>query len=148
MSESSSSSNHKYKCDRCNKSYTQRGHLNVHIKSVHLKVKFNCEFCDYQSTTKSSLKKHINTVHLKLKPFQCDECDQSFGRSGHLKRHIDAVHKKIRFRCSFDGCDKSFLSKSNFSKHLKLHEGQMNLCDQCGKTLTGLFFFAFFLKKK
>merc|ERR1712000_369082 len=112
------------------------GYLNVHIKSVHLKVKFDCEFCDYQSTQKSHLKTHINTVHLKLKPFQCNECDQSFGQSGHLKRHVDSVHKKIRFHCSFDGCNKSFSRKTQLNQHFKLHEAQVNLCDQCGKTFT------------
>jgi len=85
---------------------------------------------------KGNLQTHINTVHLKLKPFQCIECDQSFGQNGSLKQHIDSVHKKIRFHCSFDGCDKSFSDKSNLSKHLQLHEGQVNLCDQCGKTFT------------
>merc|ERR1712000_581819 len=136
MSQSSSSSSRKFTCDKCNKNFANKRNLQTHINSIHLKVKFSCEFCDYQSTEKGHLKTHINTVHLKLKPFQCDECDQSFGYSSALKTHVDSVHKKIRFHCSFDGCDKSFLSKSQFSKHLKLHEGQVNLCDLCGKTFT------------
>jgi len=136
MSESSSSSNRKYKCDRCDKKFDRLSGLKTHINSIHLKVKFNCELCDYQSTRKGDLKRHINTVHLKLKPFQCDECDYSCGRSSDLKQHVDSVHTKIRFHCSFDGCDKSFSQKGHLNQHSKLHERQMNLCDQCGKTFT------------
>ena len=117
MSESSSLSTRKFACNRCDTSFTQIGNLNVHIKSVHLKVKFNCEFCDYQSTRKGNLERHINSLHLHLKPLQCNECDYSCAESGHLKTHIDSVHKKIRFRCSFDGCDKTFSAKTTLSKH-------------------------------
>ncbi len=46
------------------------------------------------------------------------------------------VFFEIAFRCSFDGCDKSFAGKAQLNQHLKLHEGQVNLCDQCGKTLS------------
>ena len=136
MSSHLKSSIRKYKCDRCDKKFPTPSLLKMHVDGVHLKVKFNCEFCDYQSTRKGDLKKHIDTVHLKLKPFQCDECDQSFGQSGNLKTHVDSVHKKIRFHCSFDGCDKSFSRKSDISTHSKSHEGQVNLCDQRGKSCT------------
>jgi len=136
MSSNQSSSTSEFKCHLCDRNFTQKGNLQTHINGVHLKVKFNCEFCDSQSTTKDHLKTHINTVHLKLKPFQCDECDQSFGERGSLKIHVDSIHKKIRFRCSFDGCEKSFSNKSNRSTHFKLHEGQVNLCDLCGKTFS------------
>jgi len=134
MSENQKSVNYKYKCERCDKGFHFVSLLKKHVDGVHLGVKFKCEFCSSQFTEKSSLTKHINTVHLKLKPFQCDECDYSCGRSGDLNRHADSVHKKIRFHCSFDGCDKSFAFKHDFGKHSKLHEGQVNSCDQCGKT--------------
>ena len=124
----------KFKCDRCDKKFPTPSKLKVHVDGVHLGVKFDCEFCSSQFTQKGYLRTHINTVHLKLKPFQCDECDYSCGHSGNLKTHVDSVHKKIRFHCSFDGCDKSFSRKQALLQHLKLHEGQVNLCDQCGKT--------------
>jgi len=136
MSSNQSSSTSEFKCHLCDRNFTQKGNLQTHINSVHLKVKFNCEFCDYESTQKGNLERHIHAVHLKLKPFQCDECDYSCGQSSDLKKHVDSVHKKIRFHCSFDGCDKSFAFKHDFAKHCKLHEGQTNLCDQCGKTFT------------
>ena len=136
MSNSQTSSVRKHKCDKCNKNFTTNYGLQTHINSIHLKVKFDCEFCDYQSTRKSNLKQHVNSIHLKLKPFQCDECDYSCGQAWILKQHVDSVHKKIRFHCSFDGCDKSFTRKGDLNQHLKLHEGQVNLCDQCGKTFS------------
>ena len=127
---------YKYQCDRCDKKFTASSTLKQHIDSIHLGVKFNCDICSAPFTRKDTLKKHINSVHLNLKPLQCDECDYSCARGSDLKTHVDSVHTKIRFHCSFDGCDKSFSQKTSLAQHLKLHEGQVNLCDQCGKTLS------------
>ena len=49
----------------------------------------SCDSCDKQFTRKDSLEMHKKTVHLKLKPagerhYSCDVCDKQFLKSGHL----------------------------------------------------------------
>ena len=46
--------------------------MNNHIESVHEgKKKFKCDKCDKAFSQKSNMTKHINTVHEGNKPFQC-----------------------------------------------------------------------------
>ena len=133
----SSSSIHSFKCHKCVQSFELEFHLKIHVTRDHsTRAPFDCAFCDYTTALKRLLKQHIDTVHLKLKRFQCDECHQLFAQSCHLKQHVDSIHKRLRFDCSFVDCDKTFTAKRHLSTHFKLHEGKLNLCDECGKSLT------------
>ena len=60
-----------FNCEHCDKTFGQKGNLNVHINTIHLKQKnFSCEHCDFTSGRKDYLKIHINTIHLKQKSFK------------------------------------------------------------------------------
>lgn len=54
-----------YPCDKCNKTYKQKGHLGAHIRVAHYGVRFPCPHCDYKSTTNGNLKKHIEAKHIE-----------------------------------------------------------------------------------
>ncbi len=123
----------KVKCNTCGRVFNNTSHLNVHIRSVHLKLKPHiCDGCDAKFGEKSRLLRHINTVHLKLKPYDCDECKSSFSRKSHLQTHINMVHLKLK---PYD-CDEC---KSSFSQQLSLqiHINTVHLklkpynCDEC-----------------
>jgi hypothetical protein len=67
-----------FKCDTCDYSTTNRGHINQHTRLVHLKVKnYKCTQCSYKCGQNAHLKNHINTVHLKRRDFKCDHCDKA-----------------------------------------------------------------------
>jgi uncharacterized Zn-finger protein len=110
----------KFNCEYCNKSFGQKGHLERHINTIHLKQQnFSCEQCDKTFGRKDSLKIHINTVHLKLKPFKCDRCNESFGETGTLQKHVNAVHLKLKpFKC--DHCNESFGMKQQMKIHINV----------------------------
>ena len=66
-------------CEKCEKTYSSKQKLNVHIKTVHDKVKSHkCNLCLKTFGQKGDLQKHIKTVHEKVKPFDCDLCLKAF----------------------------------------------------------------------
>ena len=82
-----------FNCEICDKTFGEKGHLNRHINTVHLKKRnFKCDQCDKTFGQKNDLKTHINTVHLKQRNFKCDHCNESFGRKGNLNTHINTIH--------------------------------------------------------
>ena len=83
-------------CESCGSNFTQKVHLETHIKNVHENVRpFVCPFCDYSTANKSSLEKHVRTVHHKERPFSCRVCEASFGQKVHLDAHVSAVHIQV-----------------------------------------------------
>ncbi|KAL5252062.1 hypothetical protein ACHWQZ_G015015 [Mnemiopsis leidyi] len=91
-------------CFSCGKIFSQKLHLQRHIKSVHYGIRDNlCAFCGKGFMLKSHLMEHIRAVHFKIKNHVCLFCDWKFNRIGDLNRHVKTVHtngKKPRKRRS------------------------------------------------
>ena len=51
-----------------------------------------CFSCNKSFTQKKGLILHISVVHDKKKDFICEICEHSFGDRGSLSKHIAAVH--------------------------------------------------------
>ena len=81
---------------------------------------FKCDLCDKTFTDKYSLEKHCKIIHEKLKQFKCDICDKQFSAKNVLKRHKFAVHDKLfQFKCQF--CTKEFKTSDNLYAHNQVH---------------------------
>ena len=53
-----------FKCNECNYMSKNSGHVNRHVKSVHLNIKDKkCDKCNYECFTNSDLKKHMKQIH-------------------------------------------------------------------------------------
>ena len=67
--------------------------FNRHIISVHQKEKkFKCDACDKAFSQIGHLKSHIKTVHRGEKDYNCDDCGKAFPSSSNLNRHMKKVH--------------------------------------------------------
>ena len=66
----------KYKCRKCPKSYFMKSDLVKHEK-VHDNKKWKCSMCDYVTPDKRNLKAH-RRVHSELKPYMCTICLELF----------------------------------------------------------------------
>ena len=125
----------KYKCSKCDASFTRRPNLKNHVEVIHEGKNVNqCSICDASFWNSVTLKRHIATVHEGRKPLKCMICDASFARSESLKTHISTVHEgQKQFKCSI--CDSSFNQSGNLKNHIKsVHEGHKFACRICNKS--------------
>ena len=76
---------HKYEkefeCSQCKSRFISKTKMNIHVDSVHKKVKvvkvYQCFTCENEFSLKSTLKRHIQNVHSKGKIEQRLEEDES-----------------------------------------------------------------------
>ncbi|KAL7298681.1 hypothetical protein TKK_0008443 [Trichogramma kaykai] len=82
-----------HSCDTCRKSFSQKGNLISHIKSVHNRFGHECHICGKKFLTKRYIKTHINLVHLPLRiSYSCDMCEYKCSNKSSLQKHIDSMH--------------------------------------------------------
>ena len=76
----------------CNKGFTTKYSLSVHIKRHVGDKQWKCTECEGAFITKDALRKHTVSVHSNERPFECDQCDSKFPHKGALSRHVKSVH--------------------------------------------------------
>ena len=77
----------------------------------------NCIFCDKQFTLKANLKVHVETVHEGIK-IKCDKCDYKTGQKVSLRRHQQSMHggMRIGFCSIFRGWSHEYGKSGTYSK--------------------------------
>ena len=90
---------------------------------------FSCleKSCDRTFTTSCNLKRHQLSVH-GARTYQCDvvACGMRFRTEDqtyrhYLSKHTDHSLKRESFRCIEAGCDRTYMSKGNLTRHLKVN---------------------------
>ena len=51
-------------------------------------------------------------------------CDRSYASRSNLKAHLKAHEGKYNFKCDYEGCEKSFLSSYTLKLHRRVHTGE------------------------
>ncbi|XP_023938355.2 zinc finger protein 510 [Bicyclus anynana] len=111
--------NAQFTCDYCNKKYTQKVSLRVHIQYEHCNYKGHiCKWCNKSFYAQSRLKAHI-LKHTQEKNFPCDICGGRFISKESLLYHTRIHTGERPYKC--DLCSRRFLSASRRSDHFKRH---------------------------
>eukprot|EP00092_Neocalanus_flemingeri_P027157 GFUD01029451.1.p1 GENE.GFUD01029451.1~~GFUD01029451.1.p1 ORF type:complete len:343 (-),score=51.81 GFUD01029451.1:15-1043(-) len=117
------SSADRFKCYLCEKSYTSRQSLRMHVETVHM---MKCSRCEKSFTSRQDVRKHINTVHR----VECSICEKSYTLRRNLRTHVKTVHNTSQIE--IPSCSKS---DTTLNKSKVTNRGRF-LCQVCGKQLT------------
>jgi len=103
--------NKPYACKVCARCFGEKGNMNKHYRTVHLKQrKHGCGKCGRFFAFADGLNRHISMVHLDRRPFDCDHClcptrphdpniacthicGMRFKQKSHRRRHVRSVHQ-------------------------------------------------------
>ena len=128
-------------CTDCDKSFTTRKYLKIHIKNIHSVSEewVICQICDKQFKNKKFLNSHQKAVHNNHKKLVCDHPNCGFRASfnSEMNSHKKRKHSIIRpFICDFKDCAKDFKTQADLNYHAKLHYlERIHKCpnEGCGK---------------
>ncbi|XP_068427168.1 zinc finger and BTB domain-containing protein 49-like isoform X2 [Clinocottus analis] len=90
-----STGNKSYSCSKCGKRFSQKGHLQTHMRCHTGERPFICSLCGKRFTQKGNLTQHL-TVHTREKPCSCPVCGEIFSQKGNLTQHM-TVHTRENF---------------------------------------------------
>ncbi|KAJ8951333.1 hypothetical protein NQ318_009267 [Aromia moschata] len=124
----SHSTDKKYSCTKCEKSYKTLSNLNFHMKMHNEQLPFSCDICKKGFMRKEYLEAHVNN-HKGLKNFGCTICDKKFVSQKNLDSHFK-YHEGTVKKNSCNICGKTF--SKGFEEHLRVHNNLREFeCEHC-----------------
>lgn len=119
-----------FKCQHCDKTFTQASSLSVHLKVHRGEKQFRCTHCHKSYSQQSYLNKHLALFHTGHTVYTCKWCNEPFSDSAQLIDHITKVHDTANGDTSNGGgtsvaeciiCRKEFTSAPALLFHLREH---------------------------
>lgn len=136
----------KHQCPQCNKVFTLKFKLDIHMQSHmnHEEKLFFCEDCpDKRFASEEKLKNHKRSVHSKQEASHlCGECGASYSNYAALYQHTKRTHNYVApssqsdrlatvedstslmsspFLCGFDSCNEGFITIKHLQQHQLIH---------------------------
>ena len=124
------------KCGICGKTLSSTSYLKKHEANKHGLKPYECKTCEVTFTNNEQRREHecINT------PFKCPVCNLLYRTDQLLQNHVAEAHASTGMRpwkCSHEGCGKSYKWKGDLTKHEKEHRGELPFqCEFCDKAYT------------
>ncbi|KAJ8316480.1 hypothetical protein KUTeg_006494 [Tegillarca granosa] len=136
------------RCTICNKIFSHKGNLKIHMRIHSDERPFKCPYCQKRFTMKQNMEIHIR-IHTGEKPFKCDQCDHRFTTKQqmqkHMQNHMASLNPFVsgkQERCIKCGAfrneeelrDRVFSNRASLHAHLLTHENikwyKCNFCDK------------------
>nr|XP_020506933.1 zinc finger protein 2-like [Labrus bergylta] len=100
----------RFNCATCDKSFTQRKALVIHIRSHTGERPYSCSMCDKCFSQRKTLVVHMRS-HTGERPFSCPFCEKSFSVNGTLTRHLRVHTGEKPYSCGVCGRNFSLLTR-------------------------------------
>ncbi|XP_077289850.1 uncharacterized protein LOC143913740 [Arctopsyche grandis] len=121
-------------CNVCGKYFNDRGYLSSHMKIHRNRKEYQCPHCPKSFNQRVAYNMHVR-IHTGVKPHQCEACGKAFSRKMLLKQHARTHSGEKPYACS--SCGKRFADRSNMTLHMRLHSGVKPFsCNLCPKSFT------------
>ncbi|KAM9070332.1 zinc finger protein OZF isoform X2 [Sarcophilus harrisii] len=126
----------RYKCNECEKAFSQHEQLIQHQK-IHLVEKpYECNECGKAFSRSANLVQH-QRIHTGEKPYGCNQCGKAFIQRAHLLQHHSTHTGEKPYECIV--CGKTFSQNTHLSQHRRIHTGEKPYdCNECGKAFRHL----------
>lgn len=119
-------------CQICKILFSSKSHKERHVKSIHSKVKDHvCNVCNKGFSRKDSLKLHLQ-IHSDGRNFKCLFCKKILKSKSSVKYHAQLCPTESREIHKCKHCGKKFRSLHGFRKHMKKHAEDLYKCSVCG----------------
>ncbi|XP_001654305.2 zinc finger protein 808 [Aedes aegypti] len=108
----------KVKCQFCERTFTTRGSMMVHIREVHndTGIHFNCQYCAKGFMEQKNLYSHLHEHNV------CKICDETFADLPGWISHTRKQHPETLFTC--DQCDHTSLSQALLDRHKRMKHSE------------------------
>ena len=135
----------RFPCDHCDKKFLRKSLLGHKRFIVEKELKVSCEVCQQNHETKNHRepieqckncsRKFVTKKNYDLHMLQAF-CDPAKWRARRLERKREA-EKSGQFNCTFEKCEKQYLSNSHLERHIMTHTNERPFqCDNCGQAFT------------
>ena len=105
------------RCDHCQRTFTQRSTLRIHMTLHFGGPKFECKTCKKLFTQFQNLKCHEKKVHTADRPYRCEKCGFGAVRMSELRKHMFRHSRIKQFQCA--NCETTFRWRTNLSAHIR-----------------------------
>lgn len=124
----------KYPCPSCDRSFNHQGHLTQHCNAHHSgPMEQRCHICGKRFRLLEELEKHQLRHKEQNKTWECAHCPKKFNYKFDMIRHVKAVHTEAPHRCEF--CGKGVVRLDHLRLHEKKHRRMMkNAADKVPTT--------------
>ncbi len=112
-------------CPYCRGTFKGKRNLNRHLLTHSGINRHSCSKCCKQFALKGTLDVHMRSVHLKIKPYKCTVCSLAFSQRTVLRNHLGTHDKEKRYPCAL--CQAAFVQKVDLLRHIDsaMHAGKI-----------------------
>lgn len=136
------------KCPHCSHTFKSRYFYEKHIETSHNQPVHICQICGKILDSKIQLRSHLRNHDQTLR-YKCtfEGCQKAFRVKHHLSNHMRGHTNESPFACSFEGCSAKFRQKHALTIHMRKHKGEFLTCDQCKSPFVTKFHLSKHLEK-
>ncbi|PVV00863.1 hypothetical protein BB560_004735 [Smittium megazygosporum] len=105
---------------------------NINIPVILIPLKSKSESCIPKlEPNLTNLSNSLSNEQLVSKEYSCSFCDKVYRKPSKLQEHIRSHTGERPFKCTFPGCDKTFIRQSHLSVHNRTHYSDLKNKYKC-----------------